>query len=340
MLSFFIFSCFSNKFFGNVPILDDDEFHSKVVNRKPSKIWMIMFVPSFKDDSSKSLISSFSLTSKLLKGVINFGIVDTKNAFSHSVPFGFSVQPFYRIYSDFGEEDYLGGKLPNQMIENILERIPDNIPHAKKSWINEKSAILFTNEAWTPKWWRAICLFFRKQKDINFGVGRTDKIMDFYKVTEIPTILLIKGAEITKINYIANVSIVSETIIQFFNITSRIKTNKDLPNEDFFYSHSEFFSRCKNSQNLCVSKVAEKPNEFLMQVFKKHSKSDLAFFVGLYDVPYDFMKEKNGTWIYNPKKDNFIYIQNDQNLDSVMEKAIDGSAAFRKRVYFERGKLK
>jgi hypothetical protein len=77
--------------------------------------------------------------------------------------------------------------------------------------------------------------------------------------------------------------------------------------------------------------VAKKPHEELQRLAKLYAKYKMKWFVGNENLPYEFMKEKGGIWIYNARRDGFYHIPEVENLATGLDHVLDGGAKWTSR---------
>lgn len=313
----------------NVISLTDKTFLTKVKHRASNEVWIVMFTSSA--PACKQPESRFHAAAAVSYGMINFGVIDTDRFPNMIEQWNVSV-PGFRIFHPKGDFVYTGPHKATNFLKKPMLFLPDVSETITNAWHDDMlahpSALYFTDNTPVPALWVGISSFFAK-KHIRCGFSNDTSIAKSFGIETFPTILFMNGT--AKLTYSGEVNFKSVRLAMEEFFAKRLNNQED-SNDDFMMP-DEFVEKCYGGRSVCVISVSSAPPESMRALQKRAAVRKLKLFVGKQGLPEKFM-EIGGIWIYNPRKDGFILVENSDDLGDAMERVFDGTAKWQAKSRF------
>jgi len=318
----------------SVVTLTDISFKKQVLNRPKHIVWMIMF--SGKNcPACKSAFPKFKNASDFSNGMVRFGVIDIDRYPNISMTYLIKSIPQFRIFHTDGDVEYTGARKVKSFLNTAASFIKDVSAQADQSWIDtmigNPSAILFTDRPKIPAIWAGISSFFHG-KSIRIGVSSDNQLSQTFNIKKVPGILFHNGTDYKEYEGAFNFRSIRAAIEEFFAKKLAASTTND---DSIVLMPDEFLDKCMGGRVNCIISVGSCASELFLKNQKLFSRSKMKWFAGLQNLPFKFMEEKRGVWIYNPRKDAFIFVHNEENLTETLESIVDGMGKWIKRSEFE-----
>jgi len=311
--------------------LTSSSFVKMVENHPRNEVWMVMFsgasCPACQDAYPKYVNAS-----ELSAGLIKFGIVDTQKSPDIAEKYGIRAIPHFLIFHSNTHTEYVGKRASRDFLNSAVSFMPDFVQKAESSWessyLEKPTAILFSNKEKAPPMWVGISAYFYG-KSIRIGFCNDDQIIEKYS-DKVPTIMFFNGTNTEKYDGNNDFNSIKAAISSFF-MKKLLESSND---EGEILSPKYFVEKCLGGRKNCIINVGKGHNKKFEKIKNLNSRHKMLWFSGDIDIPYSFMK--GGIWIYNPRRDGFIYVESDQLLEEAIDRVIDGGAAWKKRENLEK----
>jgi hypothetical protein len=259
--------------------------------------------------------------------MIRFGLIDTHRSPEVAKEYDVRTIPVFRIFHAQGDTEFVGKRKERDFINQAASFIPDLSQPVERSWVDSMlarpSAILFTDKPKTPPIWAGISAYFHG-KSIRIGTCKDDPDMaKFFNVSKTPAIIFMNGTGRQAYKGKVAFKPLKSEIEAYFE--KRLKSGAGPPGDGDFLTPSDFSAQCLGGRQNCVIYIAAKPHAVLQQMAKRYARHKMRWFVGLQDVPFPFMKAGQ-VWIYNPRRDGFLRVDDMDDLANVIDLMLDGTA--------------
>ena len=324
MLNLFLTFIISLHNTSNVIHLNAVDFRDNVIKRDGSSIWAILFIGNVKDvhNACKKALNEFSKASETKHNITNFCIVNlTEEPFLQRY-LGISAIPMIRIYFSGGSEDYRQKISAKKIQEFIIDKIPNHVRLFSKSWIKETvpSVVLFTEQTKIPSLWSFLSLDY-EGKDIRFGICNQFHIHRQLSITMLPTVIFYNQSKEIHYHGTMNKEELTKAINSFLDGTL---TSDDEFDDEGFYNMVDFKEQC-NDREFCVLYTGNNLSKEYKKIRLINKKQGIKFFYGKENYPFSQMKDNN-YYIWNPRRKGFIVVSNIEELDSSIDRVINGAA--------------
>lgn len=318
---------------GRVIPITKSSFKRFIEKRPKDEIWIVMFHTDT-NFQSKKLYPKFLNTSVLAGGMFRFGVVDTKQQPLLTRDFMLRSQPSFIVFHQKGQSEYDGDGEPDDLIEFASQYLKDNTVEINESWIppfnNAKSkpaAILFTKKKVVPTLWKGISHIFGKKKNVLVGICRSDEVFSKFGIKNLPEIVFVNST----FNYTYNKKLqfakIERTLEKFLSKTLKIE-NDDVP--DVILPSNDFSYECIGRLKICILNTKKGDDPSFEEMHRVYSTMQFKWFKGVSGIPFDFIKE-NEIWIYNPKVDGFIKVNNVVSMGDILEKVYESSVEWTRK---------
>lgn len=311
--------------------------YTKFIEKRPKdEIWVVMFHTDT-NFQSKKLHPKFLNASVLAGGMFRFGIVDTKQQSVLTRQFMLRQQPSFIVFHQKGQSEFTGDFEPDALIDFASQYLDDKSIEIDESWstslpTNTKSmAILFTRKKNTPILWKGISHVFSKRKNLRIGICHNETLFHLFNVKTVPQIIFMNST--FKFTYSKKLQFakIERTLDKFISKTLKIET-EEVP--DIILPSDDFPAECIGRLRICVLSTKEGPDTSFEELHRVYSTMHFKWFKGTSGIPFDFVKE-NEIWIYNPKVDGLIKVDNVVTMGDILEKVYESSASWTRRSELE-----
>ena len=326
ILVLYLFFTFSNSASGRVIPITKSSFTRFIEKRPKDEIWIIMFHTDT-NFQSKKLYPKFLNASILAGGMLRFGVIDTKQQPVLTREFKLRSQPSFIVFHQKGQTEYDGDGDPDDLIEFASQYLIDNTVEINDSWImpspdtkSKPAAILFTRKKNVPTLWKGISHVFKKKKNVVIGICRNEKLFSKFGVKDLPSIMFINSTykyTYKKLQFAK----IERTLEKFLSKDLKIE-NDDVP--DVILPSNDFSFECIGRLKICIVDTKKGDDPSFEEMHRVYSSMQFKWFKGISGIPFDFIKE-NEIWIYNPKVDGFIKVDNIVSMGSILEKVYESS---------------
>jgi hypothetical protein len=318
----------------NLAILNNRTFFSQVVNHPPNEVWFVLFVNDESASETKPALDVLRNASEICGGMVKFASFDVRRAPAVVTDFDLAGFPSCRIFHEGGVEVFGGTLRANSAIKASVKYVQDRSQNVTAAWGKEfakkPSAILFAEKARTPLW-AGVSNYFWK-RSIRIGTCR-GKALEAFKGAKVPSIVFYNGTHEHVYDGGLTFREVKDAIEDWFFPKTE---EPEIPaaEESEMLTPDKFAERCIGGKQICVLAAAQAPPPSLLLLLRESTKRKISVFAGAINLPYKFM-EVGGIWIYNPRKDGFLHVQDPELLGPAMDRVVDGSAAWVKRAQLE-----
>jgi hypothetical protein len=272
--------------------------------------------------------------------MIRFGVLDTQRSQEISNEFDIRAVPTFRIFHSRGDADFVGKRKERDFVNEAASYLEDLSSPVERSWLDSMlsrpSAMLFTDKPKTPPIWAGISACFHG-KSIRIGTSKEDPEMrKHFNVTRIPSVLFMNGTGSKLYKGKIDFASLKSAIEKYFE--RRLKIDSQQTIEGDFLLPADFEENCLGGRHNCVVYVGKTPHHTLQQLAARCAKHKIKWFVGVKDLPYPFM-EKGGIWIYNPRRDGFLYVAEMEQLPEAIDRVLDGGAKWISRECYMKQEL-
>ena len=325
---FVLLECAENK----VVQLTDKTFEAEVLKHKPNEVWFVMFMTD-DDNQTVKAMNMFKNASIKADGLVKFGVLNIRRAPKPVQMYEIRNFPSFRIFYQDKNVAYTGPLKVSYLIKNGVKHIPDLSENVTESWKDEffshPAAIYFTRKNKTTPLWNGISAHFYKSH-VKIGTCRNESLFKLFGVEKTPAVVFFNGTNRQEYNGAVKFENLSAAISKFF--AKRFEQHAEADSNEIFLP-DQFMDYCIGSNHLCVLSISSSlPNEFSL-LRKENKRHKMLFFAGVKNLPFKFMS--SGYWIYHPRKDSFIHIDNSTDLLPTIDRIFDGSAKWVKRIALE-----
>lgn len=325
MLSFLLY-CVSS--WSPLHQLNNKTFSSEVLKRRPNEVWVTLWLPHNSSNITDMYKLVLNNASKLSTPVIKFGIIDAEANYNTSISEGVKTVPTLLIYYPDGKIVYKNKVSPARLVSVATKLLPDLTQQINESWVDtfltKPSAMLFSDKSTIPMVWKSIAIHYTNK--LRVGFTNNSDLFQRFGVSYAPTILFNNGTHVKTINsssYEKIISNVESFFAKQFLKLDGIQNTSLLP-------MNQFREKCLGAKHLCVLVKSSEPSNLVNSLKKRNSKSKMLWLIGEKYFPIDEMKDKEGVWVYNPRKDAYIHSAEDK-LESLFEDITNGAVRWTKR---------
>jgi thiol-disulfide isomerase/thioredoxin len=301
-------------------------FRRRVQGRKPHEVWLVMFAGT-NCPACQEVRPRFVNASNIASGMIRFGLIDTQRSPEVAKEYDVRTIPVFRIFHARGDTEFVGKRKERDFINQAASFIEDLSQPVERSWADSMlarpSVMLFTDKPKTPAIWAGISAYFHG-KSIRIGTCKDDPdVAKFFNVSKMPAIIFMNGTGWQVYKDKITFRALKSEIETYFE--KRLKDDTEQSGDGDFLTPSEFSAKCLGGRQNCVIYIAAKPHMVLEQLAKRYARYKMKWFVGLHDVPFSFMTPGH-VWIYNPRRDGFLHVDDMDELANVIDLMLDGTA--------------
>jgi len=316
---------------GGVIQLTDKSFEKLVQGRARSEIWLVMF--SDAASACQDAMPAFRNASDVASDMIKFGVLDIARYPGLREANGVTATPSFRIFHADGDTAYKGPSRVRMFVQRSMAFLRDVSEVVEPSWRDEMlarpSAVLFSEKSRVPAVWVGVSSFFRRTS-LRIGLSNDSAVAAHFGVGERPAIVFMNGT--SRLTYGGGRSFrdVRTAIEAFFARRLGGAARAD-DSSSALLTPDEFAARCYGGKDLCVIAVCAKAPGAVVRLQKELARHRIAWFTGKLGLPDPFM-EVGGVWVYNPRRDGFLHVEDPEALADAMERVLDGTARWVKRV--------
>jgi thiol-disulfide isomerase/thioredoxin len=311
--------------------LTTSTFRRLVQGRKSHEVWLVMFAgPNC--PACQEAYPHFSNASNIAAGMIRFGIVDIQRSQEVANEYDVRTLPTFRIFYSRGDTEFVGKRKEREFMNQAASFLDDLSQPVERSWLDSMlarpSAILFTEKPKTPPIWAGVAAFFYG-KLVRIGISKEDpEMMKLFNITNTPKIVFMNGTG-RKI-YDGKIAFrnLKNAIESYFE--KRLKSGSDEAIEADFLTPGDFEPKCLGGRQNCIIYIGTNPHPTLQQLAKRHASRRMRWFVGVHELPYPFMNPGE-VWIYNPRRDGFVKVDDIAELSNAIDLMLDGTAKWTSR---------
>lgn len=309
--------------------LTTSSFQRMVDNRKRHEVWMVMFTGQT-CPACKMAYPQFEEASKLSGGMVRFGVIDIHRSLEISERFDCRMIPQFRIFHAKGDSDYVGNRQDRSFLNSAISYIEDFTEPVDASWegslVAKPAAILFTDKAQSPAIWSAVSSYFHG-KSVRVGLCSDEELQTQYGVTSVPEVRFMNGTASEVYKGKVDFKGIRQAMEVFF--AKRLEMiNQEVGGS--FYDVSRFEELCLGGRQNCIVCGMDKATEEMERLARTYARRKLLWFTGTEALPYDFLRS-GGVWFYNPRRDGFVRVQNEEDIETTMESMLDGVLKWTKR---------
>ena len=309
--------------FGNtIAFLNDRTFEKSIVHRRQNEVWVVCFTGSTTDKSEP--VQMFTNASKLSDGMISFAIIDVSRFPAPGTANNVERVPDICMFHSGGVLHYAPSSAKD-LLKKALTLLPDHLQVADLSWRDDlranPSAIFFTDKEKVPVVWRAISSHYYGQR-LRIGWTNDTDLSFPFGVKNLPAIFMSNGTVTRFYKGKVKFGALTNAIDSFFQ---KGASETEATTYDGFAPMKEFRGLCVGQKRPCVIVKAEGAESHLEKLKKDYAKLKMNWLVGTTNLPYEFMKAKEGVWIYHPRKDAFAYAKDTDELELLLEKMENGA---------------
>ena len=298
---FFYLLAFSSE---NIPYLDEVQFNEKVLNCKKNEAWAILFYYPKLNQKNREIETNFrKLISKSYGMKFSYINCSEYENFCKTSLNGHQL-PGVKFYNSERSDIFTGDLNNRSFLKQAQSFIPNLVEPITLKWkeMSTPRVMLFKDAKYAPAFWKGIAAHYYG-RNINIGFSNDARILFAFGYSKMPIILFSTGTQSIKYNGNYKYSQIIDAIDEFF---TKVISNDQLDIGSGFTSPKFFSNLCFESRSLCVlirSPSIKPEYEALKKLF---DKSKINWFLGVKDIPFEFMKKGDDSWIYNPRKDGFI----------------------------------
>lgn len=306
-----------------VPYLTSPEFREYVLKRKEGEVWTILFV-AMNEQKCVKAEEIFRKTAITMGNTVNFAVINLTEEPIIARRLKIGYVPFIKVYSQNGGEDYFGKLTIDDITEFLTQRMPNNVRIFERKWTEEplSSVVLFTDQIKAPSLWTTLSIQHNEEY-LRFGICSEFHIHREFGISRLPTIMFINSTHQIKYHGEFNISEINQEIQKFLDGTIEIVTKSD---NEGFYRMSEFKDQCYG-RDYCILHTGSAISEKYRQIRLLSRKLQMKFFYGDNNLPFSIMK-KGQYYIWNPRRKGIIKAQDIDELQSILDRVVDGGAKF------------
>jgi hypothetical protein len=311
----------------SLTFLNEKTIDILVNTRLPHQVAAVLF-----DDvqrNSRDFRPWFRNASDALEGMAKFGVIDVRRYLDLSRSYNVSRIPAVHFFSDSGMSVYEGSNTTKALVKAVTALIPDATLPVTSAWANESGAfaIFFTATGRFPAVWKSIAIHYNGT-NVRIGVTNSTEFANSFAIASVPAIYATNGRTSGYYKGKLTFSAVRDWLdALFIDPRGRAKPERQLHEIE---SPDQFSAICVNGPHLCVVVRASSVTSEIDAIKKGFKKLKLNWFVGIEGLPYDFMKNGTGSWVYNPKRDAFAHAPTVDELKSILESVENGQAKWTK----------
>lgn len=317
----------------NIVGLTDKSFERLVKGRPNNEVWIVMF-GNAEDKDCKKMKVIFRKAADTSYGMVKFGFIDGHRFPDLREEYGVDSLPGFRIFHADGDIEYTGPHKATDFLKGAMVYLKNNYQEITGDWNDNgrfvPAAMLFTDQPKAPGYWTGISSFFVK-KPFRIGFSSDVQLAKAFGAKSFPTIIFADGTEKQVYKGAYNFRDLRTSIEKFFE--KRVKqANEEDAKADAFFMPDQFATKCYGGKTMCVLVAAPTPPEsmFRAQKILEMTRHKVWWFVGNAGLPEKFM-ERGGAWIYNPRRDGFLHIEDLELIPEGIERIIDGSVRWQKK---------
>jgi thiol-disulfide isomerase/thioredoxin len=336
MLAGLLVVAVSINFGPNVATLTGAKFSKEVDWRPNNTVWFVMFHGTH-CPACQQIYPEFIKAANEAAGMVKFGQVNVNDEYSLAGRFSVRQIPAFYLFYPGGQSQYQEYPQSRKMLNAACARIPRLAEAINETWLansESKSAILFTDKPACPPIWAAIsCEFINST--LRIGISNDKAMRSKFKVTSVPSILLIDGDQ--QMTYEGKMAFpdVLKGIKSYFSDTEPKPTPKIVIHKKSLSNvlvHklvglAEFNQECKGQGTFCVVEGAEKPSETYEKLAEKYRREKTQFYFCGQDCPLDYAR--SGVWILHHKREAGIRLESLDAFESTLERVLDGRGEFK-----------
>ena len=333
MIPFFFFSSLCAVRTIYVVALTDATFKRLVINRPKNAVWIVSFE---KPDcpACRALAPKFQHAAQVSAGTFKFGSIDISRFPEIAKQFGVTSVPHVHIFSADGDVEYTGKREPKAIIETTLAYLKDFSLKVDESWLStfleSPSAILFTEDKKTKSIWCGISSYFYG-KSIRIGVCRDPKIAEKLEISDLPAVAFFNGTHSEIYQGKVSFKDIKIAMEEFF----AKKLEKKIIDPMSVLLPDQFIDECVGGKTNCILSVSSGTSSEFLNVQKLYAHHKMKWFAGKQNLPYPIMEKKGGIWIYNPRRNGFIFVENVEQLHIELDHVLDGQGKWKKLEFYE-----
>lgn len=309
-------------------IFTDSSFKRLVINRPKQQVWMVMFFSST-CPACRNAMPKFEEASSLSGGIARFGFVNIEKCPETAKLFKIKSTPSFRIFHADGDVEYTDKKDAKAFLKGATSYLKDYSQEAEEKWfgdfIGHPSAILFTDDARSKSAWRGISSYFLS-KSVRIGVCKNHELAEKFGVEKFPSIYFFNGTNTERFAGKGGFKEIKEAMEKFFE---KKLTNKVYDPMAIMVPEN-FIEECVGGKANCILAAMPSAPKGFIEMQKLYAHHKLKWFVGNQNLPFDVMKKKPAIWIYNPRKNAFVFVEKPENLRIELEHVLDGQAKWKK----------
>lgn len=313
--------------------LTEQTFNRQVVNRPKHQVWIVMFYLN-NDAAGKNPAGKFINASVNADGAVKFGVLDIGKYPSFRDKYNIKQTPSFRIYHPGGDVEYTGKRDSKGFLNTAINYIQDISQNVEETWIDSflqsPSAIFFTDDVKIKSIWSSISTYFHG-KSVRIGVCRDHELAEKLGVTEFPSIHFFNGTHHDEYDGKISFPAIKDAIEKFF----AKKLENVVINPMSVLLPSQFADQCYGGKTTCVLAVMSTATPEFVAIQKLYAQHKIKWFVGKAELPHSFMKTQKGVWIYNPRKDAYIHVENVEELQPALDRVMDGMGKWKKASEFQ-----
>lgn len=316
--------------------LTERQFDAKVVHHSENEIWFVAFI---KDDKNvtKESIYRMKNASKIASKMINYASIDTRRYPTVAKNYNLKEFPAFIIFHH--DTFYRFNDIPNitnflkygmNFISNYCINVTmENVEEIKK----QNFAIYFNENNKENLIWNAISGYFLT-KPIKICITTDKNVMKALNRKNNNPILMFNGKRYK--SYLGKMKFgdIRKEIEKYFQ--KAFQENELKERNETAFDLSKFNDKCKSGNNICIIAIQKELPTYLKTLSTTSSnKKKFTLLYGENNVPYPFMNQ--GTfWFYNHKRDCFIKVEKESELELYVDRILDGSAKWTKRINFQK----
>ena len=314
---------------GFLQYIQGDSFEKIIEKRSRNEIWIVMFRGTNED--AKPYIDFFMKSSKYGNEAIKYGIVDIGRYMNIVEKIGINLFPHLQIYHSTGSFEYEGNTLPKDLYKTAVKYLIDLVLPANESWKEDfdskPSAIYFSKNLNYSINWKILASIY-SPKSIRFGFSNDPTFAGSFEILKLPSILLIYKEKILILDSKLNLN---NLIFEINNFFLNYLNQKNLKKNN--YNISKFQDLCIGGKYNCIIINSNNFKELIYSTQKLTNRYNFLWFIdNNNNFPFEFMNNnKDKGWIYNPRKDSFVIINNLNNINNIIDNVISGQAKWIKK---------
>lgn len=310
-------------------ILTEKSFQKLVLERPRHKVWMVMFTGS-QCPACKHTLPKFINASDFSNGMVKFGTINIENYPKVAEKYEIKNIPHFIIFHSEGETVYNGERKVKSFLNTAASYIKSSAIPAREEWLGDMlanpSAIFFTDRQKVHPVWAGISSFYYG-KSIRIGVTSDDDTIKAFDVKKIPCVMFYNGTHSTEYKGSFNFPKLRAAMDEFF--AKKLVTIPTNSSDSLF--PQDFEEQCLGGRSNCIISVSSKPSPLYLRMQKIYARHHMKWFFGTKGYPYSFIENSKGHyWIYNPRKDAFIDIPDEEELQSTLDLVLDGMGKWTK----------